>query len=82
MKYMSDFLAAPFTAMMYANAWLSGMISGRIIIIAMEEHRNVAVCIRLGNLRCCSFEEHRQYFSFKFKCYQYQRVVNVSKLHE
>ena len=36
MKYMSDFLAAPFTAMMYANAWLSGMISGRIIIIAME----------------------------------------------
>jgi len=33
---MSDFLAAPFTAMMYANAWLSGMISGRVIIIAME----------------------------------------------
>jgi len=36
MRFMSDFLAAPFTAMMYANAWLSGMISGRIIIIAME----------------------------------------------
>ena len=36
MRFMSDFLAAPFTAMMYANAWLSGMITGRIIVIAME----------------------------------------------
>jgi len=33
---MSDWLASPFTLMMYVSAWCSGMISGRIIIIAME----------------------------------------------
>jgi len=33
---MSDWLASPFTLMMYVSAWCSGMISGRVIIIAME----------------------------------------------
>lgn len=33
---MFDLLAAPFTALMYMSAWCSGMISGRLIVIAME----------------------------------------------